>query len=475
MPDRYDRHDRNDGVDAWLNERIEPLSPPPGTFDLIKRRARRRKVRRLAITASSAAVIVAAAVTVPQVVNLPILRENPAAGPAARAGQSTSSTPSALVSGASSVAARSAQAAQKPAPVPVNFQPSSVTFVSKRTGWVIGQAGSPGHCATQYCTSMARTTDAGRTWTGVPAPLAGQPDGATGVGQVRFLNLRDGWAFGPGLFVTHTGGETWTPVGTHGLRVTNLETVGDRVYALWASCTGTGADYAGNCTAYTLYSASAAGGAWTPVGATTTGLPSGQSGQAPALTLTGSRGYLLTASGRLEAGPVDGSAAWQQAGSLPAACHAGGTGGTEGTRTAGKPGGALLGAVNASDLILSCLKPGGQGSDAEQKLVYSSSDGGGSWTRTGTAPAPGTAASLAASPAASVILATDQGIELLPAGETAWRAATLATAVPAGGFGYVGMTTDEQGIALPADPRAGTVWFTFDGGQTWTPSAVASS
>jgi photosystem II stability/assembly factor-like uncharacterized protein len=37
------------------------------------------------------------------------------------------------------------------------------------------------------------------------------------------------------------------------------------------------------------------------------------------------------------------------------------------------------------------------------------------------------------------------------------------------------MTTDEQGIALPADPSAGTVWFTYDGGQTWKPSPVANS
>ena len=48
--------------------------------------------------------------------------------------------------------------------------------------------------------------------------------------------------------------------------------------------------------------------------------------------------------------------------------------------------------------------------------------------------------------------------------------ATLAGGGPAGGFGYVGMTTDVQGVALPADPSAGTVWFTFDGGQTWKPS-----
>ena len=53
--------------------------------------------------------------------------------------------------------------------------------------------------------------------------------------------------------------------------------------------------------------------------------------------------------------------------------------------------------------------------------------------------------------------------------------ATLRGGAPAGGFGYVGMTTDEQGIALPADPSAGTVWFTFDGGQSWTASRLNGS
>lgn len=467
MPDRYDRPDRQDGVDAWLGERIEPLSPPPGTFDLIKRRARRRKLRRLAITASSAAVIVAAAVTVPQVVNLPILRENPTAGPANRAGQSTRVTAAAPASKAPSEAASQAQPLPASAPVPADFRPSSVTFVSTRTGWVIGQAGSPGNCATDYCTSVARTTDAGRTWSGVPAPLTGAPDGATGVGQIRFLNLRDGWAFGPGLFVTHTGGKTWTPVSTHGLRVTDLETVGKRVYALWASCTGTGAAYASGCSAFTLYSASAGGGAWAPVGPATTGLAGRASGEAPSLVLTGSRGYLLAPDGTLYAGPIDGSAPWQKTGSIPAACGAD-----------NGPPGALIGAVSASDLILACLIPRSYNEPAvpaEQKLIYSSADGGASWNRTSTAPASGTAASLAASPAATMMLATSRGIELLPPGGTAWRAATLTGATPAGGFSYVGMTTDDQGIALPADTGDGTVWFTFDGGQTWKPSAVASS
>jgi len=45
--------------------------------------------------------------------------------------------------------------------------------------------------------------------------------------------------------------------------------------------------------------------------------------------------------------------------------------------------------------------------------------------------------------------------------------------VPAGGFGFAGMTTDAQGVALPANPAAGTVWFTFDGGETWTPTRLS--
>jgi hypothetical protein len=480
-----DRHDPRDNVDAWLSERIEPLPPPPGTFDLIKRRARRRKYRRLAITATSAAVLVAAAVTVPQVVNLPMLSPSPTQSPAAVAGHPPSSAkPATPSSGAASAAASGATLIQ---PVPADFRPTSVTFVSTRTGWVIGQAGTPGHCATQYCTSVARTGDAGRTWSGVPAPLTGAPDGATGVSQLRFLNLRNGWAFGPGLFVTHTGGKTWTPVDTGGLRVTELETVGNRVFALWASCTGTGAAYASNCTAFTLYSASAAGGGWAPVGAATTGLTSGTVGEAASLALTGSRGYLLAPDGTLYAGPVDGSAAWRKVASLPDAC---GTGAQPGQAQSGQsqpggtlPGGTLPGqtlfaAVSASDLSLACLAPGrhiNPAAPAEQKLIFSSPNGGVSWLRMGQAPTAGIASSLAASPSQSLVLATDRGIEVLPRGEIAWRAATLTAAVPAGGFSYVGMTTDDQGIALPADPSAGTVWFTYDGGQTWKPSAVASS
>ena len=156
MPDR-------DDLDSWLDGQVDPLPPPPGTFELVKRRARRRKYRRLAITAGAAAVIVAAAVTVPQVVSLHVVSPKPASSGVA-AGRPTTPAPPGGGSAASSSA--TPVPSQVAAPVPPHFQPTSVTFVSADTGWVIGQAGTPGHCATQYCSSVARPNAAGKPWAG---------------------------------------------------------------------------------------------------------------------------------------------------------------------------------------------------------------------------------------------------------------------------------------------------------------------
>jgi hypothetical protein len=471
--------DRRDDVDSWLSERIDPLPPPPGTFELIKRRARRRKYRKLALTATAAAVIVAAAVTVPQVVHLPVL--SPAPQSSVAAGKGSATPPGGGHAQSSSAHPKSSPPSSPPsapAPVPANFRPSSVTFIGTRTGWVIGQAGTPGHCATQYCTSVARTGNAGKTWTGVPAPLTGAPDGATGVSQIRFLNASDGWAFGPELFGTHDGGQTWTQVDTDGLRVTDLETVGNRVFALFASCTGGGPAFAAQCTSFTLYSSPAPGSGWTPVGAATTGLTDGTAAQAAALVLTGSRGYLLAPGGALYVGPVGGGGAWQRVKSLPSSCTVGPA------QADGQPSGALLAAVNTGNLIVACAS-GSSGASPDvsrqQKLIYSSPDGGVSWRQVARAPDAGVAFSLAASPSGTVVLGTNQGIDVLPAGSTAWQAAALGGGGgggggrPSGGFGYVGMTTSDQGIALPANLSAGTVWFTFDGGQSWRASPLDGS
>ena len=450
--------DRRDDLDSWMDGRIDPLPPPPGTFELIKKRARRRKFRRLAVGAGAAAVIVAAAVAVPQMVNLPVLN-SPTATTAANG---RSATPSPSASGGASTASSSAAPvlSPAPAPVPANFRPSSATFIGTQTGWVIGQAGTPGNCATQYCTSVARTDDAGKTWSGVPAPVTGPADGATGVSQIRFLNGADGWAFGPQLYATHDGGHTWAQVVTDGLRVTDLETVGGRAFALFASCTGTGPAFADNCVSYTLYSSPAAADDWTPVGPATSGL----SGGAASMVLTGTRGYLLAPDRMLYSGPVNGSAPWQPVASIP--CPVGQP------LADGQPTGALLAAASTANLVLACASSSAPGTQ-QAKQVFTSANGGMTWQNAGAAPGLGLATSVAATPDGTYVLATGQGIDVQPTGSGAWQAATLTGPVPAGGFGYVGMTTDAQGIALPADPAAGTVWFTFDGGQTWRPFGVS--
>jgi photosystem II stability/assembly factor-like uncharacterized protein len=453
--------DRRDDLDSWLDGRIDPLPPPPGTFDLIKKRARRRKYRRLAVGAGAAAVVVAAAVAVPQMVNLPVL--NPPTATSAANGQRSAPAPSANGAGARAASSSASEALPAPAfaPVPPNFRPSSVTFIGTQTGWVIGQAGTPGHCATRYCTSVAWTLDAGRTWTGLPAPVTGAADGATGVSQIRFLNGMNGWAFGPQLYATHDGGHDWARVGTDGLRVTDLETVGSRAFALFASCTGTGPAFAARCTSYTLYSSPASADDWTPVGPATSGL----SGGAASMVLTQTRGYLLAPDRMLYSGSVHGRASWQPVARIP--CPVGQP------LAGGQPTGALLAAANTANLVLACASSSAPGTQ-QAKQVFTSADGGMTWQNAGAAPSLGLATSVAATPDGTYVLATGQGIDVRPTGSGAWQAATLTGPVPAGGFGYVGMTTDAQGIALPADPAVGTVWFTFDGGKTWRPSPVSS-
>ena len=180
--------------------------------------------------------------------------------------------------------------------------------------------------------------------------------------------------------------------------------------------------------------------------------------------LTGAVGYLLGPNRMLYSGRVDGSAPWQAVGSVPCA--------TGSAQADGQPAGALLAAATATNLILACTPPAASG-DLQKKLVFSSANGGVSWQQIAMAPAAGVATSVAASLAGTVVLGTDQGIDVLAAGAGNWQQATVAGA-PAGGFSYVGMTTDSQGVAVPADPSAGAVWFTFDGGQNWQPSSIRS-
>jgi hypothetical protein len=476
-----------DQVDDWLNADIEPLAPRPGTFERIRRSARRRKAGKAVMSGAGIMIVVAAAVTVPRISSTLFHSRNvPPQRVAAESSGQPRLTPSSHAN--ESLNAKSPTAFQTPGtsslgipgyPVPPKFKPTSVTFVSLSTGAVIGQAGTPGHCAIipTVCTSLAGTNDYGSNWYGVSAPLTGAPDGSSGVGQLRFLDGRNGWAFGPELWVTHDGGAGWTQERTYGMRVTDLETAGDRAFAIFASCTGAGASYAVGCSSFALYSSPAGGDQWqpVPVQASPGGpmLPAAGPARSASLVLSGGTGYLLAPSGELLSGPLTG-AAWSIASgpvvSGPVRCLPGAPGPT------GQPTGALL-AASGKELVLVCTSATSPAGDTQAKLIVESTDSGAHWSSVGAAPATGIATSVAIQAQGNlVLLATDSGLYRSANGGRSWQ---LAQPSPGGaeatapGFSYVGMTSPARGVALPADAGLDEVFITTDGGRTWRPHPVS--
>ncbi len=463
-----------DPIEQWLSADVELMPARAGTFERVHRRARRRKTAVATMTAAGAAVVIAAAVTVPQLVSS-LLPGHGSGGPAkARISSPTSSskTHAPGPSGSSRPSPhRSSRPFGSPTSVPpaghelsilkssvapdARFEPTSITFVNDSVGAVLGQ--TTAGCSAGSCTAVAGTLDYGQSWTKVDAPPAGPPSGSSGVSQVRFLDGGNGWAFGPELYATHDGGATWKKVsGLHG-RVIDLSTVGVQAYAVVATCTGTGPDFAAGCTRFALYSAFYNSDNWQPVtGAAGAAGAAGAGGKLPVrpggLQLTGQYGYLLAGSTLFAGSPSGG--AWQRvtAGSgLVPACLSG-----------SGPAGLIAPGAN-SDLYLIC-----------QATLYTSPDAGQTWQKSGTFTGQGSPTSLAVAPASgTLVAATDSGIFYSTDQRTWHRAGTGGGSAPAGGFSFVGMTTTTRGVAIPANAALREIFITEDGGLSWVGRAVS--
>ena len=480
--------DRRDEIDAWLDTDVRPLAPPPGTFERVSKQARRRKVSRAIVSVAGAAVIVTGLALSPRIVSA--MTQRPAGpGPAGLAvgRSSVPATRPARGKPGGSPAVRSATpeptgssslgAVPSGDRVPGNFQPTSVTFVGPDIGAVIGQAGTPGHCAGgANCTSLAGTNDYGKSWFGVSAPATGAPDGSSGVSQLRFLNPSQGFAFGPQLWITLDGGPLWSRIALPaGTRVTDLETLDGQVFALWARCTGRGADFAAQCTSFTLHTAPV-GGRWRQVGGAAD-LTDGGAATSASVILAGgattrpasATGYLLAPDGQVLSGKLS-SSGWTTAGTAPCAPGA--------AQPDGQPSDATM-AAGSGELFRLCAKATTSASaspaSGSAATLYASSDGGKTWQRRRAAPALGTPTSLAAAAGNVVVLAGSEGIAVSRDGGRRWQVTLPAAAAPPGGFSYVGMTEASQGVAVPAEPALHEVWFTLDGGQSWQPSIVQGS
>ena len=105
----------------------------------------------------------------------------------------------------------SAQPASGNPPPPKGFEADSASFVSARTGFVLGARG----CSELPCKArLEKTVNGGKKWTSLPAPAVSlvptyTPSPASAVSAVRFENARDGWLFGPALWATTDGGKKW--------------------------------------------------------------------------------------------------------------------------------------------------------------------------------------------------------------------------------------------------------------------------
>jgi hypothetical protein len=161
-------------------------------------------------------------------------------------------------------------------------------------------------------------------------------------------------------------------------------------------------------------------------------------------------------------GPVSGTAPWTAVSPSAAPCLPGAP------QADGRPSRGQLAAAAPGALALAC--PGsGQPGIARQEIIYVSPDGGQHWRQQGSLTVDGTATSLAASTGGVMALATSHCIDVSADGGMTWRTAQRG---PAGGFSYVGLTSQAQGVAVPAQPSHHAVWFTFTGGQAWTRSPV---
>ena len=466
-----------DEIDDWLGGELRPLYPPSGALDQIRHRARRRKTRQAVFASAGCAVVLAAGVAVPQLVggghrtggSTPPLASGPSPSPSSiqpSTGGSTSSGsagPAANSSAPVQVTQRSRLSTGTSGTIPPrNFRPTSVTFVGAGpavVGAVIGQAGPP--CATADCTSLAGTSDYGSSWYGVSAPVAPGPDGSAGVSQLRFANLHDGWAFGPALEETSDGGWPWHKEGTFGQRVIDVEAAGTHAYAVFGTCTGSGPNYAATCTSFSLYTSVAGSRSWAPVGVPA-GFAQMAAAAAPQLVISGGASpavYVLTPGGEILSGPVAGGT-WTSAGKAPCAPTP--------MQVTGQEAGAQLAA--GPSLLLTCESQAAGG--GTQTVLYTSPDGA-SWQETGPVSASGTPTSLASAAAGQAVLATSTGIYYSADSGKTWSTATVARSVPPGGFGYVGMTNQTQGVAVPANPQLGEIFVTSDGGRTWSASRIS--
>ena len=487
-----------DPLDRWLNQQVRPLPPPPGTFELITKRARRRRVRKAVISVACAAAVAAAvgvAVPVGMSLHLTPTSTNAAWPPgaqravdradavSARDGHRARSRPRRAPRASASAEHRRARA---PTPrVPAARLPAllgDLGLADHRLGpGARGDAGPLRRAADSgICTSIARTDDGGQTWQGLPAPTGGPNRDGRHRAAVPQRDLRLGvrpGAVGDGRRRGRTG-TRWTPAASPSptwRRSTaeptrcsptagTLTQSGRRLHLVHAEDPTAGSDD------------------WTPVGGVPVNLTGGSAthpaagqrrrdsnwparrraagdrlpGRAGRHAVRRPPGRDRLAQGRGAA--LQSGRCRRRRAAAGAAASARRDNVAPGRRA---PGDRLRRMPSGQHLRLPVDRQRGELDRADRRRV--------TWAATTV-------------PAVADLLAgrhphprgdprrggTSGGIYLLSPGAAQWQAATLSD--PSGktyGFTYVGMTSATQGVALGGNPDLHAIWMTSDGGQTW--------
>lgn len=394
-------------LDALLSSDIDPLPPPPGAWDLVRRRARRRRWAKAGLAVASVAVVAAGAV--PAALTLHGHQDNQQV----RIG----GTPTPPPPNPSSRAIASPLA---------GFAPTSASFVSQTQGFLFGT--TDGAAA-----QLAVTTNGGYTWSPVPAP----PVDADEAGM-RFADSNVGFVFGKRYYVTFDAGRTWTREPSPG-RIVDLETMNGKVWALVRrhSSDNTVELFGATLTDPTLRRVKSV-----PALPDLTAAGAGDS-----IAVLHSSVDVIAGAQQFWSTP-DGTH-WQQ-GSSPCAADA---------------DSARVAAWSETGVVVACGDHAT--ADSETKRVFDSSDAGTTWTPARSQPATaGRLSTLGAGTAANVIVGTTGGGgQLTPDGGASWQTPSTY-GIP---LGFVGFIDTQHIVALPDQAASDVSAFLFstDAGQSW--------
>lgn len=339
--------------------------------------------------------------------------------------------------------------------VPTGFKANSVTWLSAHRGWVLGAA----TCGKNACTDVIGTTDAAKTWRligTVPAPIA-KPGGGPGITEVRFATAAVGWAFGPYLFRTITGGRSWAhmPIPGGGKQVLALAAGPTQTYAVVADCAW-GAGICPRPLSFWRIPTGARGG-WTRIPLT---LPPNDAADVAVL---GTTVYVVDAQAQFGRPDVlYASTDGRHFATRPAPCnHAQGL--------------ELIQAVpmSATRVALYCVGNAGSPAPGDAtKSVYISANTGRTDTYAGATGPAGTESQLAASPSGNLAVTALSAGSFLYINDTHQQAWTLVKSIGvSAGWNDITYVTNSRAWVVygPADVRGvGQLWTTHDAGLHWS-------